>query len=485
MRFEPIIGLEVHAQLLTRSKIFCGCSTRFGAPPNSHTCPVCLGLPGSLPVTNREAVGMAIKAGLALGCRINTHSILARKNYFYPDLPKGYQISQYEHPLAEDGALALSLGQGDQSNQEKTSGKKRVGIIRVHLEEDAGKSIHLPAGDTQVNLNRCGVPLIEIVTHPDICSSQEASDFLSFLRRILLYLAICDGNMEEGSLRCDANVSVRKVGSSRLGTKVEIKNLNSFRFLQRALDFEIGRQIDVLEGGGSLQQETRLWDEDHQRTSVMRTKEEAHDYRYFPDPDLLPVVVPEEWLQQIKGEIPELPDVRSERFAKEYELSPEDALLITHSREFADYFERAVESYRQPRSIFNWMMGELTAHLKRDEVGLGECRIQPQELARLVRLVDQGTISGKTAKEVFEKMYQTGGDPEEIVAEEGLTQISDTDQLEAVVDSVLGSNPVQVQKYRDGKEGLIGFFVGQIMKETGGQANPKLINQMLRKKLGQ
>ncbi len=485
MKFEPVIGLEVHAQLLTRSKIFCGCSTRFGAPPNSHTCPVCLGLPGSLPVTNRGAVGMAVKAGLALGCRINTHSILARKNYFYPDLPKGYQISQYEHPVAEDGAVTLPLGQGDQSNQEETTEKKRVGIIRVHLEEDAGKSIHLPAGDTQVNLNRWGVPLIEIVTHPDICSSQEASDSLSFLRRILLYIAICDGNMEEGSLRCDANISVREVGASCLGTKVEIKNLNSFRFLQKALDFEIGRQVNVLEGGGSLQQETRLWNEDLQRTSVMRTKEEAHDYRYFPDPDLLPVVVPEEWLQQIKAEIPELPDVRSERFVKEYELSQEDALLITHSREFADYFERAVESNNQPKPIFNWMMGELTAHLKRDEVGLEECRIPPQDLAQLVRLVDQGTISGKTAKEVFEKMYQTGGNPEEIVAEEGLTQISDTDQLEEVVDGVLGSNLVQVQKYRDGKEGLIGFFVGQIMKETGGQANPKLVNQMLRKKLNQ
>ena len=426
-----------------------------------------------------------MKAGLALGCRINTHSILARKNYFYPDLPKGYQISQYEHPLAEDGVVALPLGHGDQSNQEDATGKKRVRIIRVHLEEDAGKSIHLPAGDTQVNLNRCGVPLIEIVTHPDICSSQEASEFLSFLRRILLYLAICDGNMEEGSLRCDANVSVREVGSTRLGTKVEIKNLNSFRFLQRALDFEIGRQIDVLEGGGSLQQETRLWDEDLQRTSAMRTKEEANDYRYFPDPDLLPVVVREKWLQQIKGEIPELPDVRSERFLKEYDLSQDDAFLITHSREFADYFERAVGSYDQPRAIFNWMMGELTAHLKREDVGLAECRIQPQDLAQLVRLVDQGTISGKMAKEVFEKMYQTGRNPEEIVAEEGLTQISDTGQLEQVVDSVLESNPVQVQRYRDGKEGLVGFFVGQIMRETGGQANPKLVNQMLRKKLSQ
>lgn len=485
MRFEPVIGLEVHAQLLTHSKIFCGCSTRFGAPPNSHTCPVCLGLPGSLPVTNREAVGMAMKAGLALGCRINRHSILARKNYFYPDLPKGYQISQYERPLAEDGVVTLPLGQADPANQERETGKKRVGIIRVHLEEDAGKSIHVPAGDTQVNLNRCGVPLIEIVTHPDIGSSQEASDFLSFLRRILLYLAICDGNMEEGSLRCDANVSVREVGASRLGTKVEIKNLNSFRFLQKALDFEIGRQVDVLERGGSLQQETRLWDEDLERTSVMRTKEEAHDYRYFPDPDLLPVVVPEEWIRQIKEEIPELPDVRAERFAKEYQLSQEDALLITHSREFADYFERAVEFYRQPKTIFNWMMGELTAYLKRDEVGLGDCRIQARNLAQLVRLVDQDTISGKIAKEVFDKMCQTGANPEEIVTEEGLTQISDADLLEEVVDSVLGSNPVQVQRYRDGKEGLIGFFVGQIMKETGGQANPQLVNQMLRKKLSQ
>ena len=484
MTFEPIIGLEVHAQLLTQSKIFCGCSTRFGAPPNSHTCPVCLGLPGSLPVTNREAVGMAMKAGLALGCRVNHRSILARKNYFYPDLPKGYQISQYKQPLAEDGFVMLPLTKADQSDQEET-GQKRVGIIRVHLEEDAGKSIHLPAGDTQVNLNRCGVPLIEIVTHPDISSSREASDFLSFLRRILLYLGICDGNMEEGSLRCDANVSVREVGASRLGTKVEIKNLNSFRFLQKALDFEIGRQGDVLQRGGSLRQETRLWDEDLARTSVMRTKEEVQDYRYFPDPDLLPVVIAEGWLQQINEGIPELPEVRAQRFAREYELSQEDAFLVTHSREFANYFERAIEFYPQPKPIFNWMMGELTAYLKRDEARLGDCRIQPKSLAQLVRLVDQGTISGKIGKEVFDKMYQTGGNPEEIVAEEGLTQISDADQLEEAIDSVLGSNPVQVQRYRDGKEGLIGFFVGQIMKETGGQANPKLVNQMLRKKLSQ
>ena len=482
MEFEPIIGLEVHAQLLTRSKIFCGCSTRFGAPPNSHTCPVCLGLPGSLPVTNRDAVAMAIKAGLALGCIINRHSILARKNYFYPDLPKGYQISQYEEPLAEDGVVDLPLGL-DSPGEGETIRRKHIGIIRVHLEEDAGKSIHLPAGDTQVNLNRCGVPLIEIVTHPEIRSSEEASDFLAFLRRILLYLSVCDGNMEEGSLRCDANVSVREAGSSSLGTKVEIKNLNSFRFLQKALDFEIARQINVLRDGGSLHQETRLWDEELERTSSMRTKEEAHDYRYFPDPDLLPIIVAEEWIREIEEEIPELPDARAQRFVMQYHLSHEDAVLITQSREFADYFERAVEICDQSRLVFNWMVGELTFYLKRDEIDLDECRIQAQDLGRLVGLVGEGTISGKMAKDVFDRMYETGGSPEEVVKQEGLVQISDFDQLEELVDRVLESNPDQVQRFRDGKEGLMGFFVGQIMKETRGQANPKLVNEMLRRRL--
>lgn len=483
MEFEPVIGLEVHAQLLTRSKIFCRCSTQFGAPSNSNTCPVCLGLPGALPVLNREAVAMAVKAGLALGCRIHTHSIFARKNYFYPDLPKGYQISQYDQPLAQDGRVALLSGERQGSGNIVNYVRKEFGIIRVHLEEDAGKSIHMEGDDTYVNLNRSGVPLIEIVSRPDFRSSQEAYDYLGFLRRTLMYLGICDGNMEEGSLRCDANVSVRPVGSNTLGTKAEIKNLNSFRFLQKALDYEIQRQIDVIEGGGRVEQETRLWDEEREKTLAMRSKEEAHDYRYFPDPDLLPLVVSPQWLEQLEAEIPELPEARRERFMEQYALSAEDALLMTQTRAFADYYEEAVQTFNQPRSLFNWMVVELTRYMKQDHCGIEECRIKPQDLARMVQLIEEGTISGKMAKQVFEKMYQGGKTPDAILSEEGLQQISDAGQLEGVIDRILQSNPKEVEAYRAGKEGLLGFFVGQAMKETRGQANPQLVNQLIREKL--
>ena len=483
MEFEPVIGLEVHAQLLTRSKIFCSCSTEFGAPPNSNTCPVCLGLPGALPVLNQEAVAMAVKAGVALGCRINRQSIFARKNYFYPDLPKGYQISQYDLPLAEDGQIEIFTGERLETGKMADDRKKVFGIIRVHLEEDAGKSIHVPGGDTHVDLNRTGVPLIEIVSEPDFRSSQEAYDYLNYLRRVLLYLRVCDGNMEEGSLRCDANVSVRPVGATGLGTKTEIKNLNSFRFLQKALDYEIERQLQVMRSDGEVQQETRLWDEERQKTMLMRSKEEAHDYRYFAEPDLLPVVISEEWLAQLKAEIPELPEPRRERFIQQYALNQEEALLLTQTPELADYFEMAVKSYQQPKAIFHWILGDLTHHLKQENREIVECPVKPEQLAELVRLIDQGEISGKMAKQVFEKLYETGEDPQSIISQEGLKQISDEDQLQSIVDRVLGSNPKQVEAYRSGKTGLLGFFMGQVMKETRGQANPQMVNQMLQVKL--
>ncbi len=483
MEFEAVIGLEVHAQLLTRSKIFCACSTKFGAPPNSNTCPVCLGLPGALPVLNREAVAMAVKAGLALGCRINRSSIFARKNYFYPDLPKGYQISQYDLPLAQDGQIEILTGFRQETGNVLEYEAKSFRITRVHLEEDAGKSIHEQGRDSYVDLNRTGVPLIEIVSEPDFRSSQEAYDYLNYLRRTLLYLEICDGNMEEGSLRCDANVSIRPVGSSELGTKTEIKNLNSFRFLQKALEFEIERQKELIGGGGEVEQETRLWDEEGQKTLVMRSKEEAHDYRYFPDPDLLPVIVSEEWIEELKAQIPELPEDRRQRFVKEYALSHEEALLLTQTRQFAEYFETAVKTYDQPKAILNWMMGDLTGRLKKDNREIHECLVRPEHLASLVRLIDEGAISGKMAKQVFEKLYESGDDPKTIISQDDLEQISDEEQLTSVVHRVLESNPEKVEAYRAGKEGLLGFFMGQVMKETRGQANPKMVSQMLEGKL--
>ena len=483
MAFEAVIGLEVHAQLLTRSKIFCACSTEFGAPPNSNTCPVCLGLPGALPVLNREALAMAVKAGLALGCQINRNSIFARKNYFYPDLPKGYQISQYHLPLGQDGQIEILTGLRQENGNVVEYETKCFGITRVHLEEDAGKSIHQRGGDSYVDLNRTGVPLIEIVSEPDFQSSQEAYDYLNNLRRTLLYLEICDGNMEEGSLRCDANVSIRPLGSSELGTKTEIKNLNSFRFLQKALEYEIERQKEVIGGGGEVAQETRLWDEEGQKTLVMRSKEEAHDYRYFPEPDLLPAVVSEEWIEELKAQIPELPEERRQRFVKEYDLAHEEALLLTQTRQFAEYFETAVKTYDRPTAIFNWMMGDLMGHLKKDNREIQECLVKPEHLANLVRLIDKGEISGKMAKQVFEKLCESGDDPETIISREDLQQISDEDQLASIVHRVLESNPEKVKAYRTGKEGLLGFFMGQVMKETRGQANPQMVSQMLEGKL--
>jgi len=475
--FEPVIGLEIHAQLLTASKIFCGCSTAFGAPPNTHVCPVCLGFPGALPVLNRMAVELGVRAALALGCRINHHSIFARKNYFYPDLPKGYQISQYEQPLASAGIVDL----------ETAAGARRIGITRVHLEEDAGKSLHEGFADsdrkTYVDYNRSGTPLIEIVTEPDLRSAADAADFFARLRATLVWLGVNDGNMEEGSLRCDANVSVRPADAEALGTKAEVKNLNSFRFLQKALEYEIDRQIELLRGGGRVVQETRLWDAAAGETVSMRSKEEAHDYRYFPEPDLPPVVVSEAQVGSIRAAMPELPEVRRRRFTAAFGLPEYDAAQLTQSRAAAEFFERTVAAGAPPKSASNWIMGEVARALNESGRDLADPPLSPERLAGLIALVDRGTISGAIAKDVFEKMVGTGRSAEEIVAAEGLTQIDDESEIASLVDRVLAANAAAVAQYRGGRAATFGFLVGQVMKSAGGKANPKRVNELLRRAL--
>ncbi|MEN2986201.1 MAG: Asp-tRNA(Asn)/Glu-tRNA(Gln) amidotransferase subunit GatB [Thermodesulfovibrionaceae bacterium] len=473
MKYEAVIGLEVHAQLLTESKIFCSCSTRFGAEPNTQVCPVCLGMPGVLPVLNKKAVEYAIKTGLALNCKIADFSRFARKNYFYPDLPKGYQISQYELPLCEGGYLEIVIN----------GKRKKIRIKRIHLEEDAGKNIHDPSGYSFVDFNRTGVPLLEIVSEPDIRTPQEATLYMKKLRTILRYLGVCDGNMEQGSLRCDANVSVRAIGSDEFGVKTEIKNINSFRFVEKALEYEIKRQIRILSEGGKVVQETRLWDPQSGTTQSMRSKEEAHDYRYFPEPDLVPVIVSEEWIEKIKREIPELPDQKIERFIREYELPEYDAEILTEERAIAEWFDEAVKLGGKPKEVSNWIMVELLRLLNEDGKDITECNIKPKALVELIRLVENGTINRNTAKEVFEEIYKTGKDPETIVKEKGLTQISDENIIIETIKEIITKNPKEVERFRAGEEKLLGFFIGQVMKTTKGKANPKIVNELLIKML--
>ena len=474
MEYEPVIGLEIHAHLKTESKIFCGCSTKFGGSPNTHTCPVCLGMPGVLPVLNRKVVEYALRMALATHCSIEPLGQFARKNYFYPDLPKGYQISQYELPLARNGWVEI----------ETSRGLKRIRINRIHMEEDAGKLIHDEYQPVSyVDFNRTGIPLIEIVSEPDITSSEEAATYLKNLREILRYLDICDGNMEEGSLRCDANISLRPVGTSGLGTKTELKNMNSFKNVQKALEFEMRRQKIMLERGDPVVQESRLWDAGRNVTLSMRSKEEAHDYRYFPDPDLVPVMVSEDWIEEVRNNLPELPDAKRERFIRDYALPSYDAQVLTSSKSLAAYFEDALKGFAQPKTLSNWIMSELLRELHRDNREIEDCPVSPENLAELLDLLDSGVLSGKIAKAVFEQMYASGGSARYIVDEKGLAQVSDELEIESAIDQVLSENPKEVEQFRAGKDKLFGFFVGQVMRKTKGKANPQLANEILRKKL--
>ena len=474
--FQPVIGLEVHAQLLTRSKIFCGCSTEFGAPPNANTCAVCLGMPGVLPVLNEKVVEYAVRVGRALGCRINPVSIWARKNYFYPDLPKGYQISQYDQPLCQHGALEIDTDDGP----------RRIRILRIHLEEDAGKNVHdAGGGESLVDLNRSGVPLIEIVSEPDIRSSSEASEYLKGLRDVLVYLGVNDGNLEEGSFRCDANVSVMRKGSTQYGQRVELKNINSFRFVQKAIDYEIGRQVELVESGGKVAMETRLFDAVRGETRSMRSKEEAHDYRYFPEPDLPPLRIPAGYVERIERELPELPRAKLQRFTETYGLPAYDAKILVGDRALADLFEKVQATYGGPaKKLANWFTGELLRLLKEGPTELSALRFSPEQFAELIKLVDAGELSNNAAKDVFAEMFRTGRAPKEIAREKGLIQVQDAGAVEAAVDAVLAANPDEVEKYRAGKKQVLGFLVGQVMKAMKGKGNPAVVNELLRKKLG-
>lgn len=474
MQFEPVIGLEIHAQLKTATKIFCGCSTEFGAPPNTHTCPICLGMPGVLPVLNKKVVEYTLRMALATHCTIPPQSRFARKNYFYPDLPKGYQISQYELPIAVDGHVEIDL------NGET----KRIGLTRIHMEEDAGKLVHDHTRPISlVDLNRTGTPLMEIVSEPDLRSAQEAGAYLKVLRTIIRWIGVGDGNMEEGSFRCDANVSIRPKGSDTLGTRTETKNVNSFKNVEKAIQYEIARQTDILQEGGEVVQETRLWDPDKGITNAMRSKEEAHDYRYFPDPDLLPLVIDPSWVEAVQKALPELPAARRARFVADFQLPDDDAGVLTSSRELADYFETCLEKIAQPKQVANWIMGPLLGLLNAEGKTIAQSPVCAHDLAGLLQLMDEEVISGKIAKTVFEEMATCGKNAKQIVKEKGLAQVSDRGALEEEIDKLIEAHPDEAARFKGGNKKLMGFFVGQVMKATQGKANPKLVNQILSTKL--
>lgn len=473
--FQPVIGLEVHAQLLTQSKIFCGCSTAFGAEPNRNTCPVCLGMPGVLPVLNQRVVEFAVRTGLALECTVKKTSVWSRKNYFYPDLPKGYQITQYDQPICEHGRLVIDTPRGE----------KVIRVRRIHMEEDAGKNVHdAGGGQSLVDLNRAGVPLLEIVSEPDLRDADEAVEYLKVLRDVLVYLGVNDGNLEEGSFRCDANVSVMPRGSSTYGQRCELKNLNSFRFLKQAIEYEISRQVDVIEGGGKVDQETRLWDVNKGVTRSMRSKEEAHDYRYFPEPDLPPLHVSDAAIDAAAQALPELPRAKLTRFTSQYGLPAYDARILTAERPLADFFEACAAHYADAKKLSNWFLGELMRLLKEEGTPLSSLRFTPAQLAELLGAVDKGTVSANAGKDVLGEMFRTGKAPADIIAEKGLAQVSDTGAIEAVVDDILAKNAGEVEKYRAGKTQVFGFFVGQVMRAMKGKGNPALVNELLKKKLG-
>ncbi len=478
-KYESVIGLEVHAQLSTNTKIFCGCSNKFGSQPNSNVCPVCLGMPGVLPVLNKQVVESAIRVGLATNCSITTKSIFARKNYYYPDLPKGYQISQYEEPICQHGYVDIELNNGT---------SKRIGVTRIHMEEDAGKSIHDAGNETLVDVNRCGTPLLEIVSEPDMRSAEEARKYLISIWQTVKYLGICDGNMEEGSLRCDANVSVRLKGESKLGTKTELKNMNSFRHVERAIEYEIKRQIDLIEEGGVVIQQTLLWNADKNIATPMRSKEEANDYRYFPDPDLVPVIVNKEWIATAEKNLPELPNARRGRFVDEFKLPRYDAEVLTQEKELADYFESSLTDLFKKnednyKSISNWVMTDVLRVVNDEKISISDFPVSPAHLSAMVNAIADGTISGKIAKDVFAEMLKTKEHPKTIIERKELVQISDTGAIEKEIDSIVSQFPNEISRYRGGEAKLMGFFVGETMKVMKGKGNPKMINEILQKKL--
>ena len=478
MKYETVIGLEVHVQIKTKTKIFCSCSTEFGSPPNENTCPICLGMPGVLPVLNKRFLESSMRACLATHCTIEPMNRFARKNYFYPDLPKGYQISQFELPLGTNGYININVD----------GTKKRIGLTRIHMEEDAGKLIHGEnsgrPGKSYVDFNRTGVPLCEVVSEPDMRSAEEARAYLNELKSILEYTGVSDCNMEEGSLRCDANVSIRPVGQKEFGTRAELKNLNSFKFIQKAIEYEVDRQTKLLDQGDTIKQETRLYDADRNETFPMRSKEEAHDYRYFPDPDLVPIMIDEAWVEELRKTIPELPEQKRERFVKSYKIPEYDAGVLTSSKPLADYFEQCTALFPQPKTISNWMMGDLLRELKKDGRNIVDCPVSPSALVDLLKLIESGTISGNIAKGIFEEMYQTQKSAGSIVDEKGLKQITDSSAIEKIVAEVLQANPSQVEEFKGGKEKVLGFLVGQVMKASKGKANPAMVNKLLKKKMG-